>query len=190
MKIQFKNLVVCSGLFIITSISLAACKNTYKNKEDKAENGNITTEEVAEVEAPATSGISFKDKDGKTVSLSSLKGKVVFINFWATWCPPCIQEMLSINELKQSFKGNDDIVFLMVDVDNNIEKSSAFMEDKKYDLPVYVPTSDIPSDYLGGAIPTTVILDKSGDMIVRMEGGRDGKLPQIIKSLNELIESN
>lgn len=189
MKMQFKNLAVRSGIFIITAISLAACGNTDKNK---AENGNTPTEEVAAVEAPVstTAGISFKDKDGKTVSLSSLKGKVVFINFWATWCPPCIQEMPTINELKQSYKGNDDIVFLMVDVDNNIEKSTAFMEDKKYDLPVYVPASEIPSDYLGSAIPTTVILDKSGDMIARMEGGRDYNSPDIIKALNELVESN
>ena len=78
----------------------------------------------------------------------------------------------------------------MVDVDNNIEKSTAFMEDKKYDLPVYVPASEIPSDYLGGSIPTTVILDKSGDMIAHIEGGRDYTSPEIIKALNELVESN
>lgn len=190
MKMQFKNLTVRSGLLIITAISLAACGNTDKNKENKINNEKITTEEVIEVEVPATSAISFKDKNGETVSLSSLKGKVVFINFWATWCPPCIQEMPSINELKQSFKGNEDIIFLMVDVDNKIEKSTAFMEDKKYDLPVYVPTSEIPSNYLGGSIPTTVILDKSGDMIARMEGGRDYTSPEIIKVLNELVESN
>lgn len=189
MKMQFKNLAVRSGLFIITAVSLAACGNTDKNKEHKINNEKITTEEVIEVEVPATSGISFKDKSGKIVSLSSLKGKVVFINFWATWCPPCIHEMPSINELKQSFKGNDDIIFLMVDVDNNIQKSTAFMEDNKYDLNVYVPASEIPSNYLAGSIPTTVILDKNGDMVARMEGGRDYKNPEIIKALNELVES-
>lgn len=192
MKTQFKNLAVRSGIFIITAISLAACENTDKSKENNTESVNTPTEEVTQVEAPApaASDISFKDKSGKTVSLSSLKGKVVFINFWATWCPPCIHEMPSINELKQSYNGNDDIVFLMVDVDNNIEKSTAFMKDKGYDLPVYVPAGDIPQDYLGSAIPTTVILDKSGDMIARMEGGRDYKSPDIIKALNELVESN
>jgi len=187
MKTQFKNLVVRSGLFIITAISLAACGNTDKNKENKVESGNTPTVEAL---VSTTAGISFTDKDGKTVSLSSLKGKVVFINFWATWCPPCIQEMPTINALKEKYKGNNNIVFLMVDVDNNIEKSTAFMEDKKYDLPVYVPASEIPSDYLGGSIPTTVILDKSGDMIAHIEGGRDYTSPEIIKALNELVESN
>ena len=137
-----------------------------------------------------TPDLKFKDEDGRTISLSSLNGKVVFINFWATWCPPCIHEMPSINELKQSFKNNENIVFLMVDVDNKMEKSLAFMEKNRYDLPVYVPTSNIPPNYLGGAIPTTVILDKSGDMIARIEGGRDYTSPEIIKALNELVESN
>ena len=141
-------------------------------------------------EAPPASGIRFKNEEGKTVSLNALKGKVVFINFWATWCPPCIHEMPSIDELKKKFKGNDDIVFLMVDVDNKLEESAAFMRENDYDLPVYVPAGNIPSDYLGGAIPTTVILDKRGDMIARIEGGRDYTDPEIIKALNELVESN
>ena len=159
---QFKKLAVRSGIFIITAISLAACGNTDKKKGNKTTDENTPTEEVAKEEAPAkTSDISFKGEDGKPVTLSSLKGKVVFINFWATWCPPCIHEMPSINELRQSFKGNDDIVFMMVDVDNKMEKSSAFMQENKYDLPVYVPVSNIPSDYLGSAIPTTVILEKA-----------------------------
>lgn len=192
MKTQFKNLIVRSGLFVITTISLAACGNTDKNKENKAENGSAPKEEVGTTEAPVstTSSLSFTDKDGKTVSLSSLKGKVVFINFWATWCPPCIQEMPTINELKGKYKGNDDIVFLMVDVDNKMEESTSFMEKNKYDLPVYVSASDIPSDYLGSSIPTTVILDKSGDMIAHIEGGRDYTSPEIIKVVNELVESN
>ena len=190
MKTQFKKMIVRSSLFTIGVISLAACGNSDKNKEDITGSGNITTEKVAELEAPATSEVSFKDKDGKTVSINALKGKVVFINFWATWCPPCIQEMPSINKLKQSFKGNEEIVFLMVDVDNKIEKSTSFMAKNGYDLPVYVPTGNISPEYLGSAIPTTVILDKSGDMIGRIEGGRDYTSPEMVKILNELVESN
>ncbi len=189
---QFKNLVVHSSIFIVTAISLAACGNTDKNKENKVESEHSTTKKVGTTEAPVstTTNLSFTDKDGETVYLSSLKGKVVFINFWATWCPPCIQEMPTINELKGKYKDNDDIVFLMVDVDNNMEKSTAFMEKNKYDLPVYVTASNIPSNYLGSSIPTTVILDKSGDMIARIEGGRDYTSPEIIKVVNELVESN
>lgn len=64
------------------------------------------------------------------------------------------------------------------------------MKQNNYDLPVYAPAGNIPSDYLGGAIPTTVILDKRGNMIARLEGGRDYADPEIVKALNELVEGN
>jgi len=188
MKMHVSNLVIRSGIFIGTTILLVACGNADKNKENKTQ--DTSTEQVAEPAYPKAPDMSLQDKSGKTVSVNALEGKVVFINFWATWCPPCIREMPSINQLKQAFKGEDNLVFLMVDVDGDIEKSTAFMEKNKYDLPVYIPMSHIPRDYLGEAIPTTVILDKNGGMIARMEGGRDYTSPEIIKGLKELIESN
>lgn len=190
MKMQCRNLVVNSGVFLFIAISLASCGNTEKNRESKNAKENTRAEAAAKVEiqAPEDSDLSFKDKDGNIVTLSSLEGKVVFINFWATWCPPCIDEMPSINELKHSFNGNDDIEFLLVDVDNKIEKSTIFMEENAYDLPVYVPVSTLPPSFLGGAIPTTVILDKKGEMVARIEGGRDYTHPEIMKGLNELVE--
>lgn len=191
MKKQFKNVVFRTALFIMATISLVACGNTDNSKESKAESGDVVTEEVqevAEVETAPANDLSFKDKNGDVVSLSSLKGKVVFINFWATWCPPCIHELPSINELRKTFK--DDIEFVMVDVDNKIEQATAFMEENKYDLPVYTPASNIPSDYLGGAIPTTVILDKNGKMVSRIEGGRDYSAPEIVQGLTQLVESH
>jgi len=189
MKTASKHLIVRSAKALIAALAVAACGTTVKNgNTGKVNQQTIAAEELAVVASPATADISFTGQDGVTLSLSELKGKVVFINFWATWCPPCIYEMPSINELKQSFKGNDDIVFLMVDVDSEMEKSSAFMRDNNYDLPVYVPASAIPSDYLGGAIPTTVILDKSGDIIARVEGGRDYRDPQIVRAIQSLVE--
>lgn len=187
MKNQLKNSVI--ALCIATTISLISCGNTDK-KESRTDNVNAATKEVVENGQVAVADISFKNENGKTISLRSLKGKVVFINFWATWCGPCIHEMPSINNLKQLYKGNKTIEFLMVDVDNKMAKSSAFMLQNKYDLPVFVPTGNIPSEYLGNSIPTTVILDKSGDIIARIEGGRDYMSPEIITALNELIESN
>lgn len=198
-KKQINRITMRSGIFI-AFIVLVACGNANKgNKVDatNADSAKVETAVAAEeketesvdVESSAASGVLFKDESGKVVSLNSLKGKVVFINFWATWCPPCIHEMPSIDALRKSFKGSDRIVFLMVDVDNKIEQSAAFMEKNKYDLPVYTPAGPIPSDYLGGAIPTTVILDKRGKMVGRLEGGRDYTDPQMVKALKELVGS-
>jgi len=170
-------------LLLLGSLSMTFCANPTEKKEEKA---TEIIEEVA-VATPQSDDLTFVGENGEPVTLSSLKGKVVFINFWATWCPPCIQEMPSIDQLKSKFKGNENIVFLMVDVDNEIEKSSAFMKDNKYNLPVFVTTDDIPPAYLGNAIPTTVLLDKEGKIASRMEGSRDYDSPEMVKALNDLI---
>lgn len=187
-KQTIKNTLSHIGFIAVFSFSLASCGNTGKNNSDMIRDESISKEEIIKAESTGAPAISFKDGEGKTVSLNSLVGKVVFINFWATWCPPCIHEMPSINELKKSFEGNEDIVFLMVDVDNNIKQSLAFMSDNSYDLPVYTPASNIPSDYLNGSIPTTIVLNKKGEMVDRMEGGRDYSDPEIAQALKELLK--
>lgn len=108
------------------------------------------------------SNIKFKDAKGNVVSLEELKGKVVFLNFWATWCPPCLAEMLSVNKLHQQFAADKEVVFLMVDADSNFEKAQAYMDRKKYKLPVFIAASDIPEVIFKGSLPTTVVLDKMG----------------------------
>ncbi len=118
-------------------------------------------------------GVLFKDENGKVIDLGDLRGKVVFINFWATWCPPCIAEMPSINKLQEKFKDNKDIVILMVDADHRLEKSQRFMRKNNYDLEVFTPASQIPAELLGGALPTTVLLNKEGEIAFRHEGGAD-----------------
>jgi len=131
--------------------------------------------------------LKFKDENGNTVSLHALKGKVIFINLWATWCPPCIHEMPSINELRKTFKDNDDLVFLMVDLDGEIEITKKFMERKKYDLPVHVPNSKIPSELFSGSIPTTIIIDKQNNIVGRRVGGADYMSPKIVESVKGLL---
>lgn len=173
---------------LMSSFAFSACSQNGKAEkhEQTSKVGNLKSEK------PEYSGldVSFTGENGKAVSLASLKGKVVFINFWAIWCPPCVHEMPSINKLKQSFEGNDKIVFLMVDVDGKMKESKAFMEKNKYDLPVYIPNGQIPSEYLGSSIPTTVILNKNGVMMAHIEGGRDYTSIEIVKVLNKLIQSD
>lgn len=124
------------------------------------------------VVAPAAdlSGIRFKDINGKVVDLASLKGKVVFLNFWATWCPPCLAEMPSINKLHAQFKDDPDFVFLLIDADSELVKAQQFMTKKKYDIPVYETASNIPKQLFKGSLPTTIVFDKQGRIAFNEEG--------------------
>ncbi|GAA4207790.1 hypothetical protein GCM10022289_30720 [Pedobacter jeongneungensis] len=147
-----------------------------------------------DIEAPKEdvadlNGIRFKDAKGNLVDLGDLKGKVIFLNFWATWCPPCRAEMPSINKLYSQFKDDKDIVFIFADADGDFPKSTEFMADRKYGMPVYKVESDIPEKVFSGALPTTVIFDKQGRLSFRHEGVANYADQKIIDFLNKLKSS-
>jgi len=147
---------------------------------------NLKENSVPIQQAPSKQ-VSFTDVKGKTINLSDQKGKVVFMNFWATWCPPCIAEMPSINGLYLKYKDNKNVIFIMVDVDGKIEASTAFMQKRKFNLPVYIPASEIPQDYFSGSMPTTVILDKQGNIAFHHTGGADYENPKVSAFIDKLI---
>lgn len=145
-------------------------------------------EEASTAISPTTRPqVSFSDDNGQVTHIADLKGKVVFINFWATWCPPCKAEMPSIEQLKDKFKGNDNVVFMLVEIEHEKEKAHAFLKDGKLDLPIFYPESEIPTDWLGQSIPTTVILDKNGDVAAHHEGMADYSRKEVFEFITDLI---
>ncbi|HEY0900273.1 MAG TPA: TlpA disulfide reductase family protein [Sphingobacteriaceae bacterium] len=135
--------------------------------------------------APAA---TFRNSTGQTVDIANSKGKVIFLNFWATWCPPCIAEMPSVNSLRSKFKNNPDVLFVMADIDNKMERSESFMKKNKYDLPVYEPTSSIPESIFQGTVPTTLIINKSGEIVFFHEGMADYNSDEMEKFLTDLAK--
>ncbi|MGY4538088.1 thiol-disulfide isomerase/thioredoxin [Mucilaginibacter sp. UYNi724] len=137
--------------------------------------------------APVTlPSVTFEGTDGKFLNLQQQKGKVVFINFWATWCPPCVAEMPSINELYGKVKNNKNIVFIMVDADGNFARSELFMRKRDYAMPLYRINGNFPESLFKGTLPTTVIFDKEGKMVFRHEGSADyggSKVSDYLKQL-------
>jgi thiol-disulfide isomerase/thioredoxin len=125
---------------------------------------------VNEIKPDLVPDAGFTDNYGRTVQLSSLKGKVVFINFWATWCPPCLAELPAINTIYQKQGKDTRVVFLTVDVGNNLNSSVAFMAKHGYTLPVYAAASVLPDKLVGNTIPTTIILNKKGQIVFKHEG--------------------
>ncbi|MET3500257.1 thiol-disulfide isomerase/thioredoxin [Mucilaginibacter rubeus] len=130
--------------------------------------------------------IQFKDATGNTISLSTLKSKVVFINYWATWCPPCIAEMPKVNELYKKFRNDPKVAFLLVDVDNDLPKAKNFMLKNNYDLPLYIQMSNVPGTLLDGTIPTTLVFDKEGMLIYKHSGAADYSSEEFEKFMRNL----
>lgn len=120
-----------------------------------------------------TEDITFRNEKNETIALSDLAGKVVFINFWASWCPPCRAEMPSINKLYGKLSSNADIVFITVDADDNFIKTRKFLNRKGYKLPLYAVSGSVPGELFSGSLPTTVVLDKKRQLVFRHEGALD-----------------
>lgn len=141
--------------------------------------------------APAAdlSGIRFKDLNGKVVDLGNLKGKVVFLNFWTTWCPPCLAEMPSIQKLYTQFKDDPDFVFLLVDADSKLPEAQQFMQKKKYGMPVYEVASNIPEQLFKGNLPTTIVFDKQGRISFNEEGAANYGHKKFIEFMLQLKSS-
>ncbi|HVS94129.1 MAG TPA: TlpA disulfide reductase family protein [Mucilaginibacter sp.] len=112
---------------------------------------------------PPGPALHVQDITGNLTDLSQLKGKVVFVNFWAVWCPPCLAELPSVDKLYRKLKDDPNIVFITVDVDNNLPRSSAMLQHRGYLLPVYGP-SKYAGDFWPDMIPTTFVINKKGEI--------------------------
>jgi thiol-disulfide isomerase/thioredoxin len=130
--------------------------------------------------------IKFKDAKNKVVSLSDLEGKIVFLSFWATWCPPCLAEMPSINKLHEQFEDDKDVVFLLIDADSDFKKAQAYMDRKKYKLPVYTFASELPKQIFSGSLPTTLVFDKKGRVSYHGVGAANYTNPKFIAFIRAL----
>ncbi len=132
--------------------------------------------------------ILFKDIHGRTHSLADLEGKVVFINFWATWCPPCLAEMPSIHRLYKRFENDPKVVFLLVDADGDLKKSKTYMDKKAYSMPLYEMGSAIPEALFKGSLPTTLVFDKKGRLSFQGEGVANYASPKFVTFIEALIK--
>lgn len=109
------------------------------------------------------------DDEGRTLSFAEFKGKTVFLNLWATWCPPCVAEMPDINNLYGKMDGKN-IAFVMLSRDKDFESAIKFSEKKSYDFQVYTATSRLPSVFSTNSIPTTFVISPEGKIVARKTG--------------------
>ena len=125
------------------------------------------------------------DATGQKVSLEDYKGKIVFINFWATWCPPCIAEMPSMQKLYNDYQNK--VVFLFVTTDS-FEKAKAFLTKEKLNLPIYQSVTKPPLEMESATIPATYVIDKHGNLIVAKIGSADWNSDSFREKLDEYLK--
>jgi len=132
---------------------------------------------------------TFPDLNGKRVSLSDHRGKVVLINIWATWCAPCREEMPSMEKLYNRFKG-EDFEILAVSIDSTGQKAVApFMQKLNLTFPALLdPEAKIRGLYTVTGIPESFIVDKKGIVIKQVIGAVDWATPEVFSFFQDLVQ--
>ncbi len=134
---------------------------------------------------------SLKDLDGNVVSMASLKGKVVFLNVWATWCGPCRDEMPSMETLYNEFKANGDFVMLAVSQDRQGKDAvRSYVDRNGYHFKVLLdPDNTIGEAYNVSGVPETFIIDRHGRIVAHRMGGFDWSSSDVRDALEQLLNA-
>ncbi len=151
--------------------SLSTEQSVPQTSADDSENASGTTD------AP---DFTVFDKDGNQVQLSSFFGKPIVLNFWASWCPPCKEEM---PDFETAYQNYDDVQFLMVNMTDGtretVESAQAHVEQQGYTFPVYFDTNlDAADTYRAYSLPMTFFIDKDGKLVAHATGMIDAETLQ------------
>jgi cytochrome c-type biogenesis protein len=156
----YKKIISLLLLFIVASVSLSYAEVSYE--------------------------FTLQDLDGRQVSLSDYRGKVVFIDFWATWCPPCREAIPYVEELSNKYKNNKKVVVLGINIGEDADTVANFLNKQQMSYPVLLGDDDVLSNYKINAVPTFFIIDQKGKVAKKYSGfmpGSDEKWQEDIEKL-------
>lgn len=181
-KNQWTNIIIAVLILVLVIPATRKPIQIFLNKV-LAFSPSVTSEEDRSALADYNWVLEKNNKD--QVEFSEYKGKVILINFWATWCPPCIAEMPSLQLLYEDYQ--DKIVFLFVSEEDR-ETVKGFLNRKKFTLPAYRPLSDRPLPLDGRTLPTTYLIDQEGNIVISKVGAADWNGEKVRSTIDGLLQ--
>lgn len=174
----------------ILAIVLAAALLFGGSLTAKAQNNRPTPEQATIVkDGQKAPNFEVQMFDGSTIKLADLKGKVVLLNFWATWCPPCRAELARVEkDIIEKFKGKP-FVFIPVSRGENRETVAAFREKMGYTFPMGLDTDGrVYAEYAQTYIPRNFLIDKNGVVVKASVGYDEAEFAELIKLIEKEIK--
>ena len=132
---------------------------------------------------------ALKDLDGNEINLADQRGKVVLVNFWATWCPPCLKELPHIQRFHEQYRDKG-LVVLAISTDRAKEKVRPFVEKHAYTFPVLFADEKVASAYKVRGIPVVYLIDREGAVQVHQVGYSPGGEKRIEQQVKKLLENH
>lgn len=169
-----KTLILLILIFFGTAIAFYILRHQY-------------TPSTTRVGLPAPD-VELTDTYKNTLKLSELKGFVILINFWATWCPPCIDELPSIERLSRHLAGNSKFKMITILYNDDVNKVLRYMKETGYTFPVYLDSEGDAAEKFGiTGVPETFIIDKKGILRNKVVGPSEWDSPYVIEAISKLI---
>ena len=180
--------------FISIFLILTTISSSSYSKEEKDIINSFLKEELEDFELSKEkqniSDLKFKDDEGKEISFSDFQDKILLVNFWATWCAPCIKEMPSLDRLKKKINKNFDVIAVSVDRDGVKKVKDFFNENKITNLEEYFDTKNSLAKEMNLiGLPTSFFINKKGDLIGYFQGDLEWDNNTVIEFINYLIKT-
>jgi cytochrome c biogenesis protein CcmG, thiol:disulfide interchange protein DsbE len=196
MRVSNKLIYTVAAVIALVGIVLLIAGQMRDNRRTPNADREASSHQEEQESPPVSAGdkaANFKLEalDGSTVSLEQLKGKVVFLNVWATWCGPCREEMPSMETLYDELRSNHDFVMLAVSQDTKGRLVVApYVEKNGYHFKVLLdPENKVGEAYDVSGVPETFIIDREGRIVAHHMGAFDWSRPDVKDALKQLLES-
>jgi thiol-disulfide isomerase/thioredoxin len=176
------------GLFVVLMIVSPGVKSWVLQQLMRTGLFNAKIEnKVSDTTRVKPADFDFANINDRKQNTSTLRGKVVFVNFWASWCPPCRAELPSIQAFYDKFKNNPDFFVLTISEDDDLSIAGQFLEKQHFTIPLYKAISKVPDLLYTGTLPTTIILDKQGNVRYKHEGFANYSSDNFLKQMEDLM---
>jgi thiol-disulfide isomerase/thioredoxin len=163
--------ILASLIILFYAVTIIGCQKANDTNPNQTAGTNSTSPSFQDNHSDKAPDFALKNVEGKTVNLSDYKGKVVIIDFWATWCGPCRRGIPDLIDLQKKYKDEIAVIGISLDRDNTIAAVPDFVNKMGINYPIVYFNDQVINDYGGiNAIPTTFIIDKEGNIVKKLIG--------------------